>query len=86
LAKTTSKTYKINNEHTHLSQLFKERIKEKEKYAENGHEHKMSCLKCLKFSKKKYDKVFAENHEKMLNKHIRQRNMLELFVRKKKHY
>jgi len=37
----------------------------------------------LKVFKKKYDKVFAENHEKMLNKHIRQRNMLELFVRKK---
>lgn len=61
---------KINNEHTmsHISQFPKERIKEK--YAENGamldfvHEHKMSCLKCLNFSKENNMIKLAEKHEK----------------------
>lgn len=57
---------KINNEHTYLSfQRAHQR-----KICGNGamldivHEHKMSCLKCLNFSKENNMIKFAEKHEK----------------------
>lgn len=65
--KHTFKNKQRTHNVTHIS-VSKERIKEK--YAENGamldfvHEHKMSCLKCLNFSKENNMIKLAEKHEK----------------------